>query len=38
MLHETVINGGKLILNMGNTPNKLWGSKPENAPPSMSSN
>lgn len=38
ILHETVTKGGKLILQMGETPNKLWGSKPENAPPSMSSN
>jgi predicted alpha-1,2-mannosidase len=37
MLHETVVNGGKLILNMGQKPNKYWGSKPESAPKSMSS-
>lgn len=36
ILHETVTNGGKLILKMGNTPNKNWGNKPEQAPPSMS--
>lgn len=36
ILHETVTNGGKLILKMGNTPNKTWGNKPEQAPPSMS--
>jgi putative alpha-1,2-mannosidase len=36
-LHETVTNGGKLILKMGSTPNKTWGSKPEQAPPSMTS-
>ena len=35
ILHETVTNGGKLILKMGSTPNKAWGSKPEQAPPSM---
>jgi predicted alpha-1,2-mannosidase len=37
LLHESVVNGGKLVLNMGATPNKKWGSKPENAPESMSS-
>jgi predicted alpha-1,2-mannosidase len=37
ILHETVTNGGKLILKMGSTPNKTWGSKPEQAPPSMTS-
>ena len=36
ILHETVTNGGKLILKMGSTPNKTWGNKPEQAPPSMS--
>ena len=36
ILHETVTNGGKLVLKMGSTPNKTWGSKPEQAPPSMS--
>ncbi len=35
MLHETVVKGGKLTLNMGEKPNKSWGSKPEQAPPSM---
>jgi predicted alpha-1,2-mannosidase len=35
ILHETVVKGGKLILNMGEKPNKSWGSKPEQAPPSM---
>jgi len=37
ILHETITNGGKLILKMGSTPNKTWGSKPEQAPPSMTS-
>ncbi len=36
MWHETVVNGGKLILNMGQNPNKSWGSKTEAAPMSMS--
>jgi len=34
--HETVVNGGILTLQMGNKPNKAWGSKPEHAPMSMS--
>ncbi|GAB3996614.1 hypothetical protein GCM10028807_39630 [Spirosoma daeguense] len=37
MAHETVINGGTLTLQMGDKPNKSWGSKPEQAPESMSS-
>ncbi|MCY7357596.1 MAG: GH92 family glycosyl hydrolase [Rudanella sp.] len=35
--HETVVNGGILTLQMGDKPNKAWGSKPEHAPMSMSS-
>ena len=35
ILHETVVKGGKLTLNMGEKPNKAWGSKTEQAPPSM---
>ncbi|RCR71454.1 GH92 family glycosyl hydrolase [Larkinella punicea] len=35
--HETVVNGGTLRLQMGGKPNKAWGSKPEQAPVSMSS-
>jgi predicted alpha-1,2-mannosidase len=35
LLHDTLVKGGKLTLNMGATPNKAWGSKPEQAPPSM---
>ncbi len=38
ILHETVTKGGKLTLNMGANPNKNWGSKPEQAPPSMTIN
>lgn len=38
VLHETVVKGGKLTLNMGEKPNKSWGSKPEQAPPSMTPN
>ena len=37
ILHETLVKGGKLTLNMGAQPNKAWGSKPEQAPVSMSS-
>ncbi|HEY1055673.1 MAG TPA: glycoside hydrolase domain-containing protein, partial [Emticicia sp.] len=37
ILHESVINGGKLVLNMGAKPNKDWGNKAEDAPASMSS-
>lgn len=35
--HAAIANGGTLILEMGPRPNKSWGSKPEDAPPSMSS-
>lgn len=35
ILHDTVVKGGKLTLIMGDKPNKTWGSKPEQAPPSM---
>jgi predicted alpha-1,2-mannosidase len=31
-----IANGGSLVLNMGPTPNKNWGSAPNAAPPSMS--
>lgn len=34
--HADIANGGTLILEMGNTPNRQWGSAPEDAPPSMS--
>ncbi|MCM4167128.1 hypothetical protein KCTC52924_02705 [Arenibacter antarcticus] len=34
--HDELIKGGKLYLNMGNTPNKKWGSEPEQLPKSMS--
>lgn len=35
--HSELVTGGKLELKMGSKPNKEWGSKPEDAPPSMSS-
>jgi putative alpha-1,2-mannosidase len=34
--HSAIINGGKLLLYMGDRPNRKWGSAPEAAPPSMS--
>lgn len=34
--HAEIINGATLELVMGPRPNKSWGSKPEDAPPSMS--
>lgn len=32
--HDELMNGGELKLTMGPRPNKLWGSSPENLPPS----
>lgn len=34
--HSDLVDGGKLILKMGDKPNENWGSKPGDAPPSMS--
>jgi putative alpha-1,2-mannosidase len=34
LYHETLIKGGKLVLVMGTTPDKKWGSDPASAPPS----
>ncbi len=34
--HSDIINGGTLILEMGDQPNPHWGSDPAEAPPSMS--
>ncbi len=34
--HDTLVKGGELFLEMGDRPNKNWGSKVSNAPPSMS--
>jgi predicted alpha-1,2-mannosidase len=36
--HDDIVKGGTLVFEMGSTPNKQWGSNPEDAPPSMSSN
>jgi putative alpha-1,2-mannosidase len=33
--HSDVVNGGRLVFNMGPTPNKTWGAAPDDAPPSM---
>ena len=35
--HEDISNGGSLTLEMGDKPNTSWGSAPQDAPPSMSS-
>ena len=34
--HKELVDGGKLILQMGNEPNMDWGSDPSSLPPSMS--
>ncbi len=34
--HKNLVDGGQLILEMGDKPNKEWGNKAEDAPPSMS--
>ena len=34
--HSDIVNGGTLTLEMGDEPNKNWGSSVEDAPPSMS--
>lgn len=34
--HTDLISGGSLVLQMGPKPNRRWGSKPSDAPPSMS--
>ena len=34
--HAAIANGGSLVLEMGDRPNKTWGSAPAEAPPSMS--
>ena len=36
--HADLVDGGSLQLKMGATPNMQWGSKPADAPPSMSPN
>lgn len=34
--HAAIANGGTLVLEMGDKPNRAWGSSPADAPPSMS--
>jgi predicted alpha-1,2-mannosidase len=34
--HSDIANGGKLVFNMGPTPNRNWGAAPADTPPSMS--
>ena len=34
--HDDIVKGGTLVFEMGPKPNKEWGSKPEDVPPSMS--
>ena len=36
--HSDLVDGGSLVLQMGPAPNMQWGSKPQDAPPSMSGN
>ena len=33
--HADIAGGGELVLEMGSHPNLAWGSRPEDAPPSM---
>ncbi len=34
--HADIVHGGTLVFDMGSMPDTLWGSKSEDAPPSMS--
>jgi predicted alpha-1,2-mannosidase len=34
--HSDIANGGELVLTMGPSPNRNWGTSPDSAPPSMS--
>ena len=34
LYHREIIRGGRLILELGNEPNRSWGSQPKQAPPS----
>jgi predicted alpha-1,2-mannosidase len=34
--HSDIVGGGELVIELGPQPNTSWGSKPEDAPPSMS--
>ena len=33
--HADIVDGGTLVLEMGDRPNVMWGSRPEDSPPSM---
>jgi predicted alpha-1,2-mannosidase len=33
--HEEIVRGGELAFTMGSQPNRTWGSRPEDAPPSL---
>ena len=33
--HSDIVPGGRLVFEMGGTPNKLWGADPQTAPPSV---
>jgi putative alpha-1,2-mannosidase len=33
--HTEIVNGGRIVFNMGPLPNKAWGAAPDAAPPSM---
>jgi putative alpha-1,2-mannosidase len=33
--HEEIVRGGELAFTMGSQPNRNWGSRPEDAPPSL---
>lgn len=35
LMHNMFLEGGELVFEMGETPNKAWGAAPENLPPSM---
>ncbi len=35
--HRDLVGGGRLLITLGPEPNEQWGSRPEDAPPSMSS-
>jgi predicted alpha-1,2-mannosidase len=36
LYHADLVDGGRLVLTLGPEPNRLWGSGPNDAPPSMS--
>lgn len=36
LFHKEILNGGKLVFDMGDKPNKNWGSDPKDFPPTIS--